>query len=961
MLLLWLVTAIILAVTLASATVNIQYGRQALLSMRTTASQPSELFVNKLGWLNTKIAEGKGRHGGRRRGRRGGARVRLRRRAARPPLPPVVFGNVRSVRNKMDELAACCRFQHEYRESAVIALTETWLEDKDSDSTVSIDGFHLIRSDRKDTNKRHGGGVAAYVNEKWCKQSTVRERFCSNYIEYLVISCRPFYLPREFNNVYFTIVYIPLAIDYTEATEKLSNCINKIDNECPEGIKIVLGDFNGCVFHHIIPNYTQFVECSTRENRTLDLMFCNVNNGYRVIKKPSLGNSDHNMLYCLPVYKQKLKTEECKKISLRKWSNDCSLTLQGCFDCTDFSAMYDENCEIDYNIDVFTRYIDFCVGLVVPIKEVKTFPNNKPWVTKDLKCLLNEKKVALASGNKNFIKNVQKELNVKIKDAKLMYKNKVENLFRTNKTKDAWTGLKHLCGYQTKNSMPDPDNIAEYVNELNRFYARFDDKNFSNECSDVLNNVVRVNDPPIMISEDDVFLSLKRIKTGKSEGPDNISANVLKCCSQQLIKPLHVLFQASLNQCKVPSLWKTSEIVPIPKVKQPIVMNDLRPVALTSIVMKCFEKIVKNYLCKDVDPLRDSMQFAYCKGRCVEDATTLLLHKVTQHLDTTRLNNYARVLFVDFSSAFNTIQPHIMLKKLLAMNVNSNLILWIHSYLTQRHQFVKFKNVISDIIVTNTGAPQGCVLSPLLFSLYTNDCTGEYESCSIIKYADDTVIIGKIINNNEDEYRSQVSNFVKWCDDNYLNLNVKKTKEMLIDFRKKKCTQNLVIKEEQVEIVHDYKYLGVQIDDKISGTVNTNKVYGKCMQRIHFLRILRNLKVDRTILSMFYKSVVESALCFGLSTLYGGLTVKNKNKLKKVVKIASKLGANVTSLDDLYFRNVLCTAKKIMDDNTHPLNDNYVFLRSGKRLGLPSQNTSRYKNSFVPVSIKLYNSIHSKR
>ena len=111
---------------------------------------------------------------------------------------------------------------------------------------------------------------------------------------------------------------------------------------------------------------------------------------------------------------------------------------------------------------------------------------------------------------------------------------------------------------------------------------------------------------------------------------------------------------------------------------------------------------------------------------------------------------------------------------------------------------------------------------------------------------------------------------------------------------------------------------------------------------------------------MFYKSVIESTLCFGLTTLYGCLTVKNK-KLKKVVRIAGKLGVKVTKLDDLYSRNVLCTTRKIMNDNTHPLNDNYVFLRSGKRLGLPSQKTSRYKNSFVPVSIKLYNSVHAKR
>ena len=123
----------------------------------------------------------------------------------------------------------------------------------------------------------------------------------------------------------------------------------------------------------------------------------------------------------------------------------------------------------------------------------------------------------------------------------------------------------------------------------------------------MLRNINSVNDPPIMISQDDVFLSLKRVKTGKSGGPDNIGTNVLKFCCQHLLKPLHVLFQASLNQCKVPLLWKTSEIIPVPKIKQPVVINVLRPVALTSLVIKCFEDIVKKCLCQYVDPLRDDM------------------------------------------------------------------------------------------------------------------------------------------------------------------------------------------------------------------------------------------------------------------------------------------------------------------------------------------------------------------
>ena len=117
------------------------------------------------------------------------------------------------------------------------------------------------------------------------------------------------------------------------------------------------------------------------------------------------------------------------------------------------------------------------------------------------------------------------------------------------------------------------------------------------------------------------------------------------------------------------------------------------------------------------------------------------------------------------------------MKKLMDMNVNSHLILWIHEFLTNRPQYVKFNGVKSKVMIINTGAPQGCVLSAILFTIYTSDCKSSSCYTIIIKYADDTVIIG-LLSNDDDEtqYREEVSRFTEWCDTNFFNLNVKKTK-----------------------------------------------------------------------------------------------------------------------------------------------------------------------------------------
>ena len=96
-------------------------------------------------------------------------------------------------------------------------------------------------------------------------------------------------------------------------------------------------------------------------------------------------------------------------------------------------------------------------------------------------------------------------------------------------------------------------------------------------------------------------------------------------------------------------------------------MNDLRPVALTSIIMKSLERLVLIKLKHFFSPVQDSMQFAYRCKRSVEDAILVFLDNIYRYIDTPR--NYCRILFVDFSSAFNTIQPHILASKLNNMNV----------------------------------------------------------------------------------------------------------------------------------------------------------------------------------------------------------------------------------------------------------------------------------------------------
>ena len=142
------------------------------------------------------------------------------------------------------------------------------------------------------------------------------------------------------------------------------------------------------------------------------------------------------------------------------------------------------------------------------------------------------------------------------------------------------------------------------------------------------------------------------------------------------------------------------------------------------------------------------------------------------------------MLFIDHSSAFNTIVPSKLINKLKTLGLNTSPCNWILYCLTGRPQMVRVGNNTSATLILNTGATQGCVLSPLLYSMFTHDCTARHNSNTIIKFTDSTTVVGLITNNNMTAYR-EVRDLAMYCQDINLSLNVIKTKEMIVHYKKK--------------------------------------------------------------------------------------------------------------------------------------------------------------------------------
>ena len=388
--------------------------------------------------------------------------------------------------------------------------------------------------------------------------------------------------------------------------------------------------------------------------------------------------------------------------------------------------------------------------------------------------------------------------------------------------------------------------------------------------------------------------------------------------------------------------------------------NDLRPVTLTPILSKCYEQVMLPKLKSHVMPLIDKLQFAYLEKRSTEDAINTLLHFTSHHLDQPK--SYARCLFIDYSSAFNTIQPHILLQTLDKYNVPANLQLFILDFLTDRQQYVKTSQEKSSLITTNTGCPQGCVLSAFLFVLYTNQLCMNNNNVKIIKYADDTVVIGLIHNDDETEYRNGIDFVSEWCNQNYLDLNVTKTKELIMDFRRKKNNKDPInINNSPVSIVPEYKYLGCIIKDDLTWDAHVTNQLKKANKRFYHVRCLRKLNVNSKIIALFYNSVVSSVLLYAVACWYNNTTEEDKKEINKLHKKVKKMMDTqfhdiVDNPANIHQKQCLSLTKRIMSDATHPLHYLFTMLPSRRRLNVMYTKTDRSHNAFVATAIRLYNS-----
>ncbi|KAK0138891.1 hypothetical protein N1851_024564 [Merluccius polli] len=262
--------------------------------------------------------------------------------------------------------------------------------------------------------------------------------------------------------------------------------------------------------------------------------------------------------------------------------------------------------------DCITDYIRFCEVTTMTARTVHCFSNNNPWITSDLKALLNKKKKAFRSGDRGEQRRVQHELRKMLRTCKDNYRRKLEAKFQQNSVRDVWAGMKHIMGMKGKDRQT--SGSLDRANQYNQFFNRFSSPPVTPPTPPAphtltLSQMVRPSPqhspvstspstpPPLLIlpptvTTGQVKRRMERLHQRKAAGPDGISPSILKTCASQLSPVLGHLYNLyNLSQEKVLLLWETS-LVPVPKKSRPPDPADYRPVALTSHVMKVLERLV---------------------------------------------------------------------------------------------------------------------------------------------------------------------------------------------------------------------------------------------------------------------------------------------------------------------------------------------------------------------------------
>lgn len=304
-------------------------------------------------------------------------------------------------------------------------------------------------------------------------------------------------------------------------------------------------------------------------------------------------------------------------------------------------------------------------------------------------------------------------------------------------------------------------------------------------------------------------------------------------------------------------------------------------------------------------------------------------YNCTADLDMAK-NKYVQMACLDFSKAFDRLQPTFALEKMRQCSVNENILDIISDFLKHRKQCVKIRDTFSSLANINVGAPQGTKLGPLLRLFYVNDLN--VNGFNVVKYADDTTFYIPC-GNSGGSVAPAILRTQQWASDNNMLLNAEKTVivNILLNYRQTYDAPVVLDNNVRIEPSECAKFLGVTIDNHLNFSTHVDNIILKCNSRIFLLRQLKILGMDIAGLKSFYTANIRSILTYASPAWYFFLSDGDKIRLSRIQRAATRAilpninyddrlkFLNLSSIHDFIFRLSEKHFTRIAGDSQHPL------------------------------------------
>ena len=894
----------------------------------------------------------------------------------------------------------------------IICLSETWLNNINNNN-LNIPNYKQVINNRHCQDKRRGGGVCIYVTNNLTYNIVNELTF--NIIDYLEIVTIEIIQESDNKNITVSCIYNSPFNKIEEFNTIFYDKFHKFINKK----LIIMGDFNIDTTNNINSKINQLMHqlgltplihsntrpiYNTNTNLIIDQIYTNIDTNF--IGKSGIIQeqiTDHLPIYAnFNLNNRLLKNKTL--ITTRKIKNNNIVTFIKNLLQIKWDTVYNNNnAEDAYNI-FYTQYINI-INKHFPIitSKVSSQIFSKNWITNNIKRKINKKQklfnLYLQSKSELDLyvyKSYRNNLQNTIKQAKQKYINKqindnitskehwktVNNIINTNVNKHNITYIKDK---NNKNTF-DSSKIANIFNEQFINNAQIINDQFKNQ--NIINPVEIPNiNNSIFIeptNKQEITSIIKNSKLKTSLDINLINMKIVKISIDYISSPLTHIFNLCISEGIFPQKMKNSIIKPIYKNKNQYEPCNYRPISILCQISKIFEKIIHqrftSFFQKNL--IISNTQYGYTKKH---NTTHAILDLYNHILINKEQNKSINTLFLDLSKAFDTLDHNILIDKLYKYGIRSNSLQLIKSYLSNRKQVVLINDKKSQILCNNIGVPQGSILGPLLFIIYTNDLSllfNNNQQVKLIVYADDTAITFTSENNEKLKYTidNMITKIEKWYTFNKLKININKTK--IVNFNSRKYS-NIHLKINNISIQNEieYKYLGIIIDKDINfknHIFNLNNKLSKILYSIS--RLSKYIKTKPMII--IYNSLFLPHIMYG-NIIWGNIYKSNLTNLiltqKKIIRIINKTKYFREHTNLLFERNNILKLNSLIKYNTliymHDHHNNNLpqniynihkkhenknknKLRKSPIYKIPYTKKSQLINSILTMGPKLWNNLN---